>query len=74
MAALMDQMIRYADRQQGEALSEFLLAIACGRLRLVTEDYGALQEVLRPGLPHGTVLGRWLADCIVNRSGELPIG
>ncbi len=73
MLDLLRQMIRYANRQQGEALAEFLLAIACGRLRLVDRDRDLLRFELRAGLPGASVMATWLADCIADRFESLPI-
>lgn len=71
MLDLLRQMIGYADRQQGEALAEFLLAIACGRLRMVDLDFVTLQGLLAAGVPGATEMGIWLANCIVDRSVKL---
>jgi hypothetical protein len=73
MLDLLRQMVRYANRQQGEALAEFLLAIACGRLRLVDGDVGLLRSELKAGIPGASALASWLADCIANRYEMLPI-
>lgn len=73
MLDLLRQMIRYADRQQGEALAEFLLAIACGRLRLVDEDFVLLRSELKTGIPGASVMASWLAECLVDRLASLPI-
>ena len=73
MLDLLRQMIRYADRQQGEALAEFLLAIACGRLRLVEGDLARLRSELKVGIPGASALASWLADCIANRYEMLPV-
>lgn len=73
MLDLLRQMIRYANRQQGEALSEFLLAIACGRLRLVEGDLAQLQSELAAGVPGATGLSMWLADCISCHLKMLPL-
>ncbi|SFG35652.1 hypothetical protein SAMN05518801_1191 [Novosphingobium sp. CF614] len=72
MLDLLRQMIRYRDRQQGEALAEFLLALACGRLRLVRDDIAKLRIELEGGLDGASAISIWLADCIVNRSAQLP--
>lgn len=73
MLDLLRQMIRYAGRQQGEALAEFLLAIACGRLRLVDRDLDLLRSELRAGVSDASVMAIWLADCLVDRFQTLPI-
>lgn len=73
MLDLLRQMIRYADRQQGEALAEFLLAIACGRLGLVEVDLARLRSELKVGIPGASAIASWLADCIANRYEMLPV-
>jgi hypothetical protein len=73
MLDLLRQMIRYGNRQQGEALAEFLLAIACGRLRLVEADLNCLRLELKAGVPGTSAVAAWLADCMVNRYEMLPI-
>ncbi len=72
MLDLLLQMIRYRDRQQGEALAEFLLAIACGRIRLVDRDLAKLREALAGGINGATEMSVWLANSIVIRSDQLP--
>lgn len=71
---LLRQMIIYADRQQGEALAEFLLAIACGRLRLYDSDFKRLRSELVAGVTGASAMAAWLADCIANHHDMLPIG
>lgn len=73
MLDLLRQMMRYRDRQQGEALAEFLIAIACGRLRLVDRDMEKLAEEMSAGIEGASEMAVWLADCIVNRRAQLPI-
>ena len=72
MLDLVVQMIRYRERQQGEALAEFLLAVASGRVRLVQQDLQKLQASLAGGIPGATDMASWLADCIAHRSSQLP--
>ena len=72
MLDLLRQMIRYRDRQQGEALAEFLLALASGRLLLMKDDIAMLKRELEGGLDGASAISIWLADCILHRSNELP--
>lgn len=70
MLSLLLQMIEYRERQQGEALAEFLMAIATGRLRLVQNDYGRLLTALSGSLAGASDMSIWLACQLV--SGHLP--
>jgi hypothetical protein len=70
MLELLSQMIELAERDQGEALTEFLMAIALNRLQLMDNDVAGLAKKLTAPLPSLSHAQRWLAGQITAQVGE----
>ncbi|MBU8546124.1 MULTISPECIES: hypothetical protein [Roseomonadaceae] len=59
---LIRQMVDLSDRQQGEALGEFLLAILLDRMSLADADLETLKDTLRASLDRLNEQQRWIAE------------
>lgn len=59
---LIRQMVDYSDRQQGEALGEFLLAILLGRMKLANADLQNLKNTINESISRLNEYQLWIAN------------
>lgn len=70
VAQLIAQMAELADRPQGEALTEFLLALLLGRLKLCVTDMATLEQALEKAeLPP---MQKWFVDKLKCSAANQP--
>lgn len=66
-ANLVCEMISYVNRPQGEALSEFLLAMALSKVQVLPKDLLRIQQKLSEEMAELSTVQKWLADKVIGQ-------